>query len=166
MFDIESFITQAVNEYSGTIYKVAFHITCNKEDAYDVCQEVFLRLFNNYEKIKDKEHLKAWLLRVAVNCAKSYCTQGFKKNTVPIDEVSENEMTTFIQDNIEDNTIDKVLQLPEKYRIVIHLFYYQELSVEEIADTLQITKSTVKTRLSRGRKLLEKIIGEEEDFYG
>ena len=106
ILDVESFVTKAVNEYSGTIYKVAFHITCNKDDAYDVCQDVFLRLFNNFEKIKDDEHLKAWLIRVAVNCAKSYCTKGFKKNTVPIDDVNENEL---IAENKKDNTIDKDL---------------------------------------------------------
>lgn len=163
ILDVESFVTKAVNEYSGTIYKVAFHITCNKDDAYDVCQDVFLRLFNNFEKIKDDEHLKAWLIRVAVNCAKSYCTKGFKKNTVPIDDVNENDL---IAKNKEDNTIDKVLKLPEKYRVIIHLFYYQEMSIEEISDTLQIGKSAVKTRLSRGRKLLEKIIREEEALGG
>ena len=163
ILDVESFVTKAVNEYSGTIYKVAFHITRNKDDAYDVCQDVFLRLFNNFEKIKDDEHLKAWLIRVAVNCAKSYCTKGFKKNTVPIDDVNENDL---IAENKEDNTIDKVLKLPEKYRVVIHLFYYQEMSIEEISDTLQIGKSAVKTRLSRGRKLLEKIIREEEALGG
>ena len=163
ILDVESFVTKAVNEYSGTIYKAAFHITCNKDDAYDVCQDVFLRLFNNFEKIKDDEHLKAWLIRVAVNCAKSYCTKGFKKNTVPIDDVNENEL---IAKNKEDNTIDKVLKLPEKYRVVIHLFYYQEMSIEEISGTLQIGKSAVKTRLSRGRKLLEKIIREEEALGG
>ncbi len=163
ILDIESFITKAVNEYSSTIYKVAFHITCNKDDAYDVCQDVFLRLFNNFEKIKDDEHLKAWLIRVAVNCAKSYCTRSFRKNTVAIDDVNESEL---IVTREEDNTIDKVLKLPEKYRVVIHLFYYQEMSVEEIADILQIGKSAVKTRLSRGRKLLENIIREEEALGG
>ena len=71
-----------------------------------------------------------------------------------------------IAENKKDNTIDKVLKLPEKYRVVIHLFYYQEMSIEEISDTLQIGKSAVKTRLSRGRKLLEKIIREEEALGG
>lgn len=163
LLNVESFITKAVNEYSSTIYKVAFHITCNKEDAYDVCQDVFLKLFNNFDKINDDEHLKAWLIRVAVNCAKSYCTKGYKKNTVSIDDVNENE---FAVSNEEDNTIDKVLKLPEKYRVVIHLFYYQEMSVDEIAEILQIGKSAVKTRLSRGRKLLEKVIREEEALGG
>lgn len=157
----EDFITEAVNTYSDMIYNIALHITCNSEDAFDVCQDVFLRLHKNKSKIKDNEHLKAWVLRTAINCARSYCTQGYRKNTVPIDDVPETE---FAFTNKFDETINLVMRLPEKYRVVINLFYYQELSVEEIAEILNIKKSNVKTRLSRGRKFLEKIIREEESY--
>ena len=160
ILDVESFVTKAVNEYSGTIYKVAFHITCNKDDAYDVCQDVFLRLFNNFEKIRDDEHLKAWLIRVAVNCAKSYCTKGFKKNTVSISEISESYISF---SNEIDETIGSVMKLPEKYKVPIHLYYYQQLTVEEISKILGITRSGVRSRLSRGRNMLKEILEKEDN---
>ena len=67
----DDLVTDVVNEYSDTIYRVALNITKNSADAFDVCQEVFIRLIKNKHKIKDRSHLKAWLLRVAVNCAKA-----------------------------------------------------------------------------------------------
>lgn len=159
----ENFITEVVNMYSDTIYRVALHITCNREDAYDVCQEVFLRLLNNKEKIKSDEHLKSWLIRTAVNCSKTVVLQAYNRRTVPIDEINENQFAVCQLHN-EDTTITKVMKLPEKYRMTIYLYYYQEQSVAEIADILEISQSGVKSRLARGRKLLEKIIREEENY--
>lgn len=68
----ENFIDYAVNTYSDTVYRVALNITHNPHDSFDISQEVFIRLVKNQEKIKDKEHLKAWLIRVAVNCSRSF----------------------------------------------------------------------------------------------
>lgn len=68
----ENFIDYAVNTYSDTVYRVALNITHNPQDSFDISQEVFIRLVKNQEKIKDKEHLKAWLIRVAVNCSSPF----------------------------------------------------------------------------------------------
>lgn len=80
----DDFVTDVVNEYSDTIYRVALNITKNSADAFDVCQEVFIRLIKNKHKIKDRSHLKAWLLRVAVNCAKSCKTSAYVRHCVPL----------------------------------------------------------------------------------
>lgn len=82
----DDFVTDVVNEYSDTIYRVALNITKNSADAFDVCQEVFIRLIKNKHKIKDRSHLKAWLLRVAVNCAKSCKTSAYVRHCVPLAE--------------------------------------------------------------------------------
>lgn len=156
----QDFISQAVEEYSDTIYRIAFNITCNREDALDVCQEVFLRLVKNRRKIRDDAHLKAWLIRVCVNCARSNASQAYKKHRASIENASELSYT----DN-HDSMIEIVMQLPEKYRTVIHLFYYDELEISEIANALSITKSGVKSRLSRARAMLKKII-ERENYNG
>ena len=93
----DDFVTDVVNEYSDTIYRVALNITKNSADAFDVCQEVFIRLIKNKHKIKDRSHLKAWLLRVAVNCAKSCKTSAYVRHCVPLAEAREQ--------GVSDNTL-------------------------------------------------------------
>ena len=160
--NIEKFYGKIVNDYSDTIYRIAFNITKSEYDSYDVCQDVFLRLIKNLHKIKDEIHLKSWILRTAVNCSKSICTQAYRKHTTSL-EKAEKEGTS---DNIAETSLSAyVLQLPQKYSITIHLYYFEELSIAEIATILEITQSAVKSRLSRGRKKLKTIL-EKEQYYG
>lgn len=155
------FFTTVVETYSDTIYRIALNITKNRQDAFDVCQDVFVRLVKNKSKIKDDEHLKAWILRTAVNCSKSNCTQAYKRHTVAFDSVDEKLLA---KGNNADSVIDSVLILPKKYRCIIHLFYYEDLKISEIAQICNISESAVKSRLKRGRDKL-KIILEKENSY-
>lgn len=159
MQNSDNFISGAVETYSDTIYKIAYNITCNREDALDVCQDVFLRLIKNKHKIRDDAHLKAWLIRTCINCAKSNVSQSYKKHRVPIENA---DRLSYCDSH--DSMIDLVFRLPEKYRTVIHLFYYDRLDISEIANILSLTKSGVKSRLSRGRAMLKDII-EKENYY-
>ncbi|MGN0461394.1 MAG: RNA polymerase sigma factor [Ruminococcus sp.] len=161
MLSSENFITQAVQQYSDMIYRIAVHITKNSDDAYDVCQDVFLRLLKNQDKIKSEEHLKNWLIRTAINCSKSLYKKSNRYQFVSLNEVNESE---FSPQEKYDTTISLVMQLPEKYRIAIYLFYYQEMSVEDIARVQDVSVSAVKSRLSRGRKALEKLIRKEDSY--
>ena len=157
----DDFITKSVELYSDMMYRVAYNITQNSEDAFDVCQDVFVRLVRNREKIKNQEHLKAWLLHATVNCSKSHCTQAFKKYYASMDELNNQTVT----DDVEKSELfDAVMHLPEKYSTVIHLFYYEDLTIEQIADVLDITKPAVKSRLHRGRENLKRIL-EKENCY-
>lgn len=154
----DDFITKSVELYSDMMYRVALNITRNSEDAFDVCQDVFVRLIRNRHKIKDDEHLKAWLLRATVNCAKSLCTQAYKRHCVSADELNNH----IISDSTENSELfDAVIRLPEKYSTVIHLFYYEDLTIGQIADVLKITKSAVKSRLHRGRERLKQMLEKE-----
>lgn len=153
----DALITRAVNQYSDAMYRVAYNITQNRDDALDVCQDVFLRLVKNAQKIKDEEHLRAWLMRATVNRARSNAAQAFKRHcvgeeaaaTIPDKEPQSNEL------------MESVMRLPEKYRTVLHLFYYEDLKIEEIARILAVTPSAVKSRLQRGRERLRKILEKE-----
>lgn len=153
----DALITRAVNQYSDAMYRVAYNITQNCDDALDVCQDVFLRLVKNAQKIKDEEHLRAWLMRATVNRARSNAVQAFKRHcvgeeaaaTIPDKEPQSNEL------------MESVMRLPEKYRTVLHLFYYEDLKIEEIARILAVTPSAVKSRLQRGRERLRKILEKE-----
>ena len=161
LFSADDFIAKALNEYSDTIYRVALNITKNKDDAFDVCQEVFVRLIKNKHKIKNADHLKAWLIRAAVNCAKSSKTSAYIRYGVPLDDIAEQSVT----DKTSDKTLfESVMSLPPKYSAVIYLFYYEDMKISEIAKILDITQSAVKSRLVRGRNALKEIIEKEQSY--
>lgn len=161
LISADDFIAKAVNEYSDTIYRVALNITKNKDDAFDVCQEVFVRLIKNKHKIKNVDHLKAWLLRAAVNCSKSCKTSAYVRYSVPLDDIAEQGVT----DKTSDTTLfESVMSLPPKYSAVIYLFYYENMKISEIAKILDITQSAVKSRLVRGRNALIKFIEKEQSY--
>lgn len=160
--ETEQFINDTVENYSDMMFRVAYNITCNREDAFDVCQDVFMKLMKNKNKIQSDAHLKAWLIRVTVNCAKNFKGQAYNRYTVPIDDI--NGAKT---DNLDDKLVLTacVQKLPEKYKTAIYLFYYENMSINEIAKVLDIGDNTVKTRLARGRDKLKKIL-EKENYYG
>lgn len=158
MISADDFITQAVDGYSDTVYRIAFNITKNSHDAYDVVQEVFLRLIKNRKKIKDSGHLKAWLIRVTVNCARTSAKRASKNAALSLDEISE-----IIPANEEksETLLAYVFALPEKYRTVLYLFYYEDMKISDISNTLGISESAVKLRLRRGREKLKAILERE-----
>lgn len=159
IFD-DNLIEKVVNTYSDMVYRIALNILCNIDDANDVMQDVFLRLVRNKSKIKSKEHIKHWLIKVTINCSKSKATESYKKHTVSISEISESYISF---SNEIDETIGSVMKLPEKYKVPIHLYYYQQLTVEEISKILGITRSGVRSRLSRGRNMLKEILEKEDN---
>ena len=101
----------------------------------------------------DGDRAKAWLIRVAVNRSKSVFLSSWYKKTVPLEENLPVEMSEG-----ESEVYSAVLKLPQKYRAVIHLFYYEDLSVAEIADSLKIQPSTVRSQLTRGRAMLKDVL--------
>lgn len=146
-------ITEAVRKYSDMVYRLAVVNTGNSSDVDDIFQNVFLKLFIHKNSIKSEEHLKAWLIRVTINECRTHMTAAWRRKRVSLDALP--EMASEEKEDLSDVT-QAVLGLPEKYREVIHLFYYEDLSVREIADDLGLSEGAVKTRLRRGRSLLSK----------
>ncbi len=159
----ENFITDAVNTYSDTVYRIALNITHNPQDAFDVCQDVFIKLIKHKDKIENADHLKAWLIRVSVNCSKSLVSSAHRTKVISLSEVKESELAYNSETRLE--LCETVMRLPEKYSTVIYLFYYEDMKISEIARSLGLTESAVKLRLSRGREKLKKIL-EKENYYG
>lgn len=150
---------ELITEYFDMVYRLAYSQTKDKEHAEDVTQEVFLRFIKNEKPFESKEHIKAWLIRVTVNCSKSVFTASWYKKTVPLTEDIPFETKE------QSDLYSVVSELPQKYRTVIHLFYYEDLSVAQIARYLNSNESTVKSHLHRGRELLKsKLKGGYEDF--
>lgn len=147
----------AFEKYADTVYRLAFVRTKSRHDSDDVLQEVFLRYMRVWQNMQSEEHVKATLIRIAVNCSNSLLSSAWFKKTEPLDE------------NIKspdyfggENVLGEVLKLPLKYRTVIHLYYYLGFSVDEIAELTKTNPSTVKTRLSRARGQLKKTIKAED----
>ena len=146
-----------IEKYKNNIYAVAFNICKNKYDAEDVVQDTFIQYLSHKKDFQSEQHIRAWIIRVAINKAKNKNNLFFRRNSLPLEDYI--ETLTFESDESHE-LFEAVMKLPEKYRIVIHLFYYEDYSVQEIADILKITQSNVKVRLSRGRLSLRKTLKE------
>ena len=148
---------QAVHRWGDMVWRLALARTANVSDAEDVFQEVFLRYFRHEHKLTDDEHRKAWLIRCTVNRANSLLTSAFRRHTAPLEEAA----AIGVADEYRE-VYSAVLSLPAKYRAVIHLFYFEGLSVAETAAALGTAEGTVKSQLSRGRALLRDALKEVE----
>lgn len=148
-----------IERYQKSLYAAAFNICQNPEDANDVVQDTFIRYYTSQKEFRDEEHLKAWLLRVAVNQSKDLARSFWRRNRISIEEYA-GEIPFESQE--DRDLFEAVMGLPEKYRDVIHLYYYEDLSVKEIAQILRLSQGSVKMRLSRGRSFLRDVFREEE----
>ena len=140
------------------VYRTALHALGSPQDAEDAVQEVFLRLFQYRGTFESEEHLRRWLLRVTAN----YCRDLLMKSPWRRREALEELPETPVFDKPREAALYReVMALPEKYRTVLNLFYYEELSVREIGTLLGVEASTVTTRLARARKRLRERLGED-----
>ncbi|MHC1723592.1 MAG: RNA polymerase sigma factor [Aminipila sp.] len=155
--NIDDCIENVVNRYSNMVYRLAFAQTRNKSDADDTFQEVFMRYIKRKPVFETEEHRKAWLIRVTINCSKKLWTSTWRKRTEELDESIVFKMEE------EKNLHYELKKLPVKYRAVIHLFYYEDLSIEEVSKILKRKPSTIRTQLTRGRRMLKEILKEEYD---
>lgn len=150
--------TNAVELYQAMVYRTALHALGSSQDADDAVQEVFLRLFNHRGAFESEEHLRRWLLRVTVNHCRDLLKSPWRKRRVSLEELPE----TPVFDRPQEAALYReVMALPEKYRTVLNLFYYEELSVREIGELLGAAESTVTTRLARARRRLREQLGED-----
>ncbi|MCR4997295.1 MAG: sigma-70 family RNA polymerase sigma factor [Butyrivibrio sp.] len=145
-------VQELVEVYKDNIYAAAFSICKNAADAEDVVQDTFLQYYLSKKQFDDEKHVRYWILRVAINKAKNIQLSFRRKNETTLEEYI--ETLTFETPESRD-LFAEVMKLPEKYRVVIHLFYYEDYSIKEIAKILKLTEGSVKVRLSRGRAKLK-----------
>lgn len=145
-------------EYMDMVYRVAYNSLGSPHDADDVTQEVFLRLLRAKTEFESGKHVKHWLLRVTMNeCRRLKCVP-WRRHTVSLEGI---EGTLQCELPEQSDLLRQVMSLPSKYRVPLYLFYYEELSTEEIARIINRKPSTVRTQLLRARQQLKDILEEE-----
>ena len=147
-----------IERYQKHLYAIAFNICRNQQDAEDVVQDTFIQYHTYKKEFDTEEHIRAWLIRVAINKAKNINLSFWRQKGVPLEEYME---TLTFETPEAQILFTEVMKLPEKYRIVIHLFYYEDYTIREIAKIMNVTESNVKVRLTRGRRLLRNVLKEE-----
>ncbi len=145
-----------VARYGNMVYRLAFARLQNRHDADDIFQEVFLRYVRRAPQFANDEHEKAWFLRTTINCCKNYWASAWRRKTTGLSEVPEQ---LIVYDNEDAQLLaDALKQLPPKYRIVLHLYYYEGLTAEQIAKVQNISSGTVRMQLSRARTMLKDLL--------
>lgn len=149
-------LTKYIGLFHGTVYRLAYSYVKNKADAEDITQDVFLKLYKFHGEFQADENCKAWLIRVTINLSKNLLRSGwFTKRTELTEDIP-------CEDEEDRLLIEYVMKLPEKYRVTIHLYYYEGYSVKEIADMTGASVSSVTTRLMRGRERLKEMLLKED----
>ncbi len=158
----ETIYEEVIRRNSDMVYRLAYFLVKTRADADDIFQEVFLRYMQNAPAFQGAEHEKAWFLRVTMNCCKNFWKSPWTRRRVALEreEMEQGGLSCELDDD-SAALVDAVKQLSKKYRIVIHLFYYEELSIEEIAKLTNAKASTVRTRLTRARRQLRSLLKEE-----
>lgn len=160
---MEQSMKELVERYRDNLFAIAFNICKNAADSDDIVQETFLQYYLTKQKFESEQHIRAWLIRVAINKAKNVTRTFWRQHKVSLEEY----METLVFEAPEDEVLfETVMALPQKYRLVIHLYYYEEYSVHEIAAALKLTESNVKVRLSRARGMLKEQLKEGWDGDG
>ncbi len=149
----------AVRRNNQRLFLIALAFTKSTHDAEDILQNVFLKFLKNTNNFTSEEHMDKWLTTVCVNESKNYIKSIFRKHQ-NIDDCEIVSPDVF-ENSLQSDLYNVVMSLPKKDRTVIHLFYYEDMSIKEISSILKLTESTVKTRLSRARKKLKEMLGDE-----
>ena len=146
--DVDDQIQTALLNYSDMVIRIAYQNMKNMADAEDIAQEVFLKLITTHPDFENPTHEKAWIIRVTVNLCKDFLKSSWFKKRAAL-----NENIPMHDENTE--VLDAVLRLPVKFRNVIYLHYYEDMTIAQIANILQKKENTVSSWLHRARKLLK-----------
>ncbi len=151
-------IIEIYNRNVNTIYKICLMYLKNIPDAEDAVQNIFLNLLHGNYRFENLNHEKSWLILTAQNHCKNILKHWWRKKRIDIDNIPE---PSYGEDSPYSNVWNQILLLPNKYKIVIYLYYYEGYSTEEISKILNIKSSTIRTQLSVARKKLKIILKED-----
>lgn len=149
--DVNDRIQASLEKYSNMVIRIAFQNLKSMADAEDIAQEVFLKLLTCSPVFESDTHEKAWVIRVTVNLCRDFLKSAwFKRRTALNESIPHKDKNTEV--------LDAVMRLPVKFRNVIYLHYYEDMSIAEIADILRQKENTVSSWLHRARKQLKEAL--------
>lgn len=143
-------ILEKYDLYKTMLFRIAFSYLGNKYDCEDILQEAFIRLIYHAPDFPSNEDEKRWAIRITINLCKNHLRSFWHRNKASLEDYVEYAVTPE-----EGHILQQILDLPDKYRIVLHLYYVEGYRVHEIANILKLSESGVKMRLKRGRELLK-----------
>lgn len=145
----EEYVNYLYDTYSRTILSISYTYLKNTHSAEDILQDVLLKVVKKEIQFQDVKKEKYWIIRVTINLCKDYLKSAwYRKNVILEEDVS-------YLPKEQEEVLKEVLKLPEKYKTVIFLYYYEEYSLKEISEILQKKSATIGTWIARGRKMLK-----------
>lgn len=156
----EEEVTRAIQRHSDTVKRICLVHLKNSADTEDIFQNVFLKYALSSAVFENPEHEKAWFIRVTMNACKDLLKSFFRSHTVPLDQVIEQAIDPEDQ---RSEVLQAVLKLPEKYRRVVYLHYYEGYTAPQIGKLLNKNVNTIYTLMTRARQLLKNELGGEYD---
>jgi len=164
MTENENTAQYAFRKFGDTVLRTAYACTGSIQEAEDITQDVFLKLHSSQTAFADDEHMKAWLMRAAINRGRNYRKSFRFSRTSSIDDENAPQIASAPVDD-PDGIKDMIRALPQKYSEVIYLYYYEGYNIREISGLLGKSENTISSLLQRGRKKLRMEL-EKEDYYG
>lgn len=159
--DVHQLFIACITEHKEDFYRLAYSYVKNQEDALDIVQESIKKALTSMDKIKDPNAMKSWFYKIVVRTAIDLVRK--QKNVSPADDEMINFLSSGKEDTYKDIDLHMALdQLPIQYKTVITLRFFEDLKIEEIAETLDENVNTIKTRLYKGLKMLHITISEED----
>lgn len=150
-------LEQTINKYADMVYRILFCHLGNKADSDDAFKDVFIKLYKCNKEFESDEHLKAYLIKMTANVANDYHRKNFWRNKIELQDIYQT-----VSDCDDDNyeVMDAILHLPNKYKNVIYMYYFEEYKANEIAGILNIPVNTVYSLLKRGKEKLKGVLDE------
>lgn len=148
-----------VERYSASLYRLAYSFLGSRQDAEDVLQEVFLKFLRRKPDCADEKQLRAWLRTVTANQCRDLLRSPWRRRILPLEEAA-----NAVVEQTPDADLEAALQqLKPKERAIVYLFYYEQCTSAEIAQTLHMSDAAVRSRLTRARQTLKTLLGGDED---
>jgi len=160
----KEWFTAGVMEYQDRMYRIAYNMLRNEEDAKDVLQDTLLRAYSSLDSLKDPEKFRPWIMQILVNCARDASRRRSRAASVQLDDYPD---CMLWREDDNEPALDSmwlqegIRQLDEKSRMIVLLYYFEEIEIRDISRIMSMTVSAVKVRLSRARQKLKKLLSEE-----
>lgn len=157
---IELILNQLIEDYATDLKRIAFLYVNDMFECEDIIQEVYISCYQKLTSFRHESSYKTWLIRITINKCKDYRKRWnvkklFYKPIIASDFTVPSSEEQFINQQSSRNLIEQIANLPPKYKEVLILYYYQQMSMSELSEILKVNINTIKSRLLRGKKILQ-----------